>query len=193
MVSEARLVSVASGLAPVIPGWFVVNARDAAWVSNPQFGGVCIFESDEFVLRGRPDLDEYVKPAAGFVLRVVLPGRPAGYYHAESVQEDFLVLRGECLLLIEGEERRLRAWDYVHCPPMTAHTFVCVGEGPCIILAAGNRRADLQRVYPRSELALRHGAGTERDSESSEEAYGEARAEWRVERPIGWDELPWSY
>jgi hypothetical protein len=96
VVEEARLEAVASGLAPVSPGWFVVNARDAALVNNDYFGGVCIFESDDFVLRGRPDLDEYVKPAAGFTLRVVSPGRPAGLYHAETVQEDFLVRFRPC-------------------------------------------------------------------------------------------------
>ena len=91
MVTEARLERVASGLAPVTPGWFVVNTADAAWVNNESMGGVCIFESDDFVLRGRPDLTEYVKPEAGFTIRVVPPGQ-AGLYHAESVQEDFLIL-----------------------------------------------------------------------------------------------------
>jgi hypothetical protein len=70
------------------PHRFVVNARDAAWVNNDSTGGVCIFESDDFVLRGRPDLNEYVKPGTGFTLRVVSPGQPAGLYHAESVEED---------------------------------------------------------------------------------------------------------
>src|SRR5579862_9138510 len=109
MVAEARLERVASGLAPVTPGWFVVNVADAAWVSNDEsFGGVCIFESDDFVLKGRPDLSEYVKPHAGFTIRVVLPGQPAPLYHAESVHEDFLVLAGGCILIIEDEERHLR-------------------------------------------------------------------------------------
>src|SRR6185437_3925104 len=104
MVKEARLDRVASGLAPVTPGWFVVNTADAAWVTNDECsGGVCIFESDDFVLRGRPDLSEYVKPDAGFTIRVVPPGRPAGLYHAESVQEDCLILMGECILIIEGQ------------------------------------------------------------------------------------------
>ncbi len=94
MIEEARLERVASGLAPVTPGWFVVNARDAAWTDNDATQSCCIFESDDFVLRGRPDLTEYVKPGAGFVLRVLRPGRPAGMYHAESVQEDFIVLMG---------------------------------------------------------------------------------------------------
>ena len=117
MIEEARLERVASGLTPVTPGWFVVNAREAAWMNNDQTESCCIFESDDFVLRGRPDLTQYEKPGAGFVLRVLRPGRPTSMYHAESVQEDFLVLMGECVLIIEDEERHLRAWDFVHCPP----------------------------------------------------------------------------
>ena len=109
MIEEARLESVASGRAPVTPGWFVVNAREAAWMNNDQTHACCIFESDDFVLRGRPDLTEYVKPGAGFVLRVLRPGLPASLYHAESVQEDFLVLVGQCILIIEDQERHLRA------------------------------------------------------------------------------------
>ena len=116
MVEEARLERVASGLAPVTAGWFVVNARDAAWMNNDALQACCIFESDDFVLRGRPDLSEYVKPGAGFVLRVLRPGRPAGMYHAESVQEDFLVLMGECILIVEDQERHLRPWE-LRAPP----------------------------------------------------------------------------
>jgi uncharacterized cupin superfamily protein len=188
MVPEARLERVASGLAPTTPGWFTVNAADAAWTANVEMGvGVCIFESDEFVLRGRPDLTEYVKPFAGFTLRVVLPGRPAGLYHAESVQEDFLVVAGQCLLIIEGEERPLRAWDYVHCPPMTAHTFVATGDAPCVMVATGSRREDLERVYPRHETALRHRAGSEVETERPVR-----RGSWEVARPPGWDDLPWA-
>jgi quercetin dioxygenase-like cupin family protein len=191
MVEEARLESVESGLAPVTAGWFVVNARDAAWLSNDYFGGVCIFEADDFVLRGRPDLDEYIKPGAGFILRVFKPGKPSSFYHAERVQEDFLVLVGECFLLIEGEERLLRTWDFVHCPPGTAHTFVGAGDCPCVILATGNRTDDHQRVYPRSDLARRHGAGVETETTSGAEAYA-SFGEWRLERPERWNELPWA-
>jgi uncharacterized cupin superfamily protein len=188
MVNEARLERVASGLAPVTPGWFVVNAADAAWVSNVEhYGGVCIFESDEFVLRGRPDLTMYEKPHAGFTLRVVPPGRPQGLYHAESVQEDFLILQGECLLIVEDQERQLRPWDFVHCPPLTGHTFVATGDGPCIMLATGNRRDDLERIYPRSETALRHDASSETTTPEPER-----RGTWEVRRPEGWDELPWA-
>ena len=187
MVKEARLDRVASGLAPVTPGWFVVNTAEAAWVTNDDWpGGVCIFESDEFVLRGRTDLKAYGKPDAGFTLRVVPPGRPAGLYHAESVQEDFLILQGKCLLIIEDQERHLRTWDFVHCPPMTAHTFVATGNSPCVILATGNRRDDLKRVYPRSETALLHGAGSEVTTPNPER-----HGSWEVRHPEGWNELPW--
>ena len=161
MVTEARLERLVSGLAPVTPGWFVVNTADAAWTNNEWHGGVCIFESDEFVLQGRPDLTAYEKPNAGFTIRVVPPGQPSAGYHAESVQEDFLVLMGECVLIIEDQERHLRAWDFVHCPPMTAHAFVAEETGPCVILASGNRHDDLERVCPRSEVALRYDAGPE--------------------------------
>lgn len=188
MVTEARLERVASGLAPVTPGWFLVNAAEAAWVTNAEWsGGVCIFESDEFVLRGRPDLSGYEKPEAGFTLRVVPPGRPADIYHAESVQEDFLILSGEGMLIIEEEERPIRAWDFVHCPPMTAHTFVATGDAPLILIATGNRRTDLERIYPRSDAALRHAAGSEVTTTQPERT-----GHWEVRHPDGWDELPWT-
>ena len=187
MVTEARLERVESGLAPVTPGWFVVNTADAAWVTNEWYGGVCIFESDEFVLRDRPDLTAYEKPHAGFTIRVVPPGQVGTDYHAESVEEDFLVLMGECVFIIEDQERHLRPWDFVHCPPMTAHAFVAKETGPCVILATGNRRDDLERVYRRSEVALRYDAGPEADTTEPER-----RGTWEVRRPNNWEELPWA-
>jgi uncharacterized cupin superfamily protein len=187
MVAEARMEPVASGLAPVTPGWFVVNTADAAWTNHDRFGGVCIFESDEFVLRGRPDLTAYEKPYAGFTIRVVSPAHPATHYHAESVEEDFLVLMGECILIIEDQERRLKTWDFVHCPPMTGHAFVATDDGPCVILATGNRRDDLEVISPDSEAALRRGVGPEPDLPVAERT-----ARWRVERPKHWEQLPWA-
>jgi uncharacterized cupin superfamily protein len=195
VIEEARLEAVASGLAPVTPGWFVVNAADAAWMTNDLTQSCCIFESDDFVLRGRPDLSAYVKPGAGFALRVLRPGRPADMYHAESVQEDFMVLQGECILIVEDQERRLRAFDVVHCPPGVAHAFVGAGDGPCVLLCAGNRDADDEtfwRLYKRSDVAGRYGASVERDTRSDAEANAPWRGHWRVERPASWDELPWS-
>jgi uncharacterized cupin superfamily protein len=194
MIEEARLERVESGLTPVTAGWFVVNARDAAWLSNDLTQSCCIFESDDFVLRGRPDLTEYVKPGAGFALRVLRPGRPADLYHAESVQEDFLVLMGECILIVEDEERHLRAWDFAHCPPGVAHTFVGAGDGPCLLLCSGNRDLDetFRRVYKRSDVALRYGASVEKDTSSDAEANAPFRDHWRLGHPESWGELPWS-
>ena len=122
------------------------------------------------------------------------PGRPAGMYHAESVQEDFLVLIGECILIIEDEERHLRAWDFVHCPPGAAHTFVGAGDGRCVVVATGNRDFDDEtfwREYRRSEVALRYGASVESDTTSGAEGNVPGRDQWRVERPKSWSKLPW--
>jgi uncharacterized cupin superfamily protein len=102
---------------------------------------------------------------------VLQPGQPSGLYHAETAQEDFLVLAGECLLVIDGEERPLRAWDFVHCPPRTAYAFVGAGDGPCLIFMTGARTADKEIVYPSSDLARRHGAGVETDTRRAVEAY----------------------
>jgi uncharacterized cupin superfamily protein len=112
-------------------------------------------------------------------------------YHGESNQEDFLVLAGDCLLLVEEQERRLRAWDFVHCPPGTLHGFVGAGDGPCAILMVGARDPNERIVYPVSPLALRYGAGVERGTEDPREAYAGC-PEPQLRRPAGWQELPWA-
>jgi uncharacterized cupin superfamily protein len=150
-MGEARLERRPAGLEPVSDGWFVVNVSDAAWVTNAAMGAACVFEGDEAPF-----------PQVGYTIAVVEPGQPSGMYHRETAdQEDFLVLAGECLLLIEGQERRLHAWDFVHCPPGTDHIFVGAGDGPCVIFMTGSRADRKAIVYPREELALRHGAGVE--------------------------------
>jgi uncharacterized cupin superfamily protein len=183
MVEEARLEKSDAGLAPVTEGWFVVNVRDAAWVTNDAFGAACIFEGD----------DTPPFPDLGFTLSVLRPGQSSGLYHSEANQEDFLVLAGECLLLVEGEERTLRAWDLVHCPAGTEHVFVGAGDGPCLIFMTGARAGWPEKgiVYPRSELALRHGAGVEAKTTSPAEAY-DPFPKWRPGRPDRWDGLPWA-
>src|SRR5919199_5959490 len=112
-IDEAKLEDVGSGLAPVTPGWFVVNAGDAAWVRNEAFGHRCVFESSDRVLQERPDAEPQYFTETGFTLAVLEPGKPSGMYHAESAQEDFLVLAGTCLLVIEEQERQLRARGFV--------------------------------------------------------------------------------
>ena len=97
-------------------------------------------------------------------LRVLEPGQPNGLYHSENQQEAFLVLSGECRLLVEGEERLLRPWDFFHCPPWTEHIFVGAGDEPCVILMAGTRTPDEQLLYPVSELAARYGASVEEET-----------------------------
>jgi uncharacterized cupin superfamily protein len=191
MVEEARLEELDSGRAPVSDGWFVVNVRDAAWLTNEAFGARCVFEGDRPVLRRRPDLSVHKFADVGFTLQVIRPGQPSTLYHAETNQEDFLVLAGECLLLVEGEERPLEAWDFVHCPPGTAHAFVGTGDGPCVIFMTGGRTREKDTLYPRSDLARRYGAGVETETRSPSEAYAQF-PHWQPERPEGWTGLPWS-
>ena len=180
MPAEAKLEQGPSGLAPATGGWFVVNVRDTAWNTHPVFGADCRFESSEQEFAG-----------VGINICVLQPGQPNCYYHSESVDEHFLVLDGECILLVEGDERRLGAWDFVHCAPGTEHVFVGAGERPCAILMVGARDEDASIVYPRSDLALRHGAGVETETSSPAEAYA-AFERPEPGRPAGWDALPWA-
>ena len=191
MVDEARLEEVGSGVAPVNPGWFVVNIAESAWINNAAFGSRCVFESSPRVLEGRPGVEPQMFPQVGFTLAVLEPGKPTGMYHAESSQEDFLVLTGECLLLIAGEERRLRAWDFVHCPGGTEHVFVGTEGAPCVIFMTGARIAGKTIVYPHSELALAHAAGVEEETAAPREAYAPFPA-WTLGRPDAWAALPWA-
>ena len=101
-------------------------------------------------------------------------------YHAEGAQEDFLVLSGECLLIVEGEERLLRQWDFVHCPAWTEHVFVGAGDGPCVVLAVGGRTEGRGVRYVVNETALRHGAGVEEETSEPSVAY----ARFAEDRPI---------
>ena len=142
---------------------------------------------DAFIVEG----DDAGFDQVGYTIGVLQPGQSGGRYHRESAQEDFLVLSGECLLLIEEEERPLKAWDFVHCPPGTNHSFVGAGDGPCVIFMTGARLEDKGIVYPRSELAIRHGAGVETDTSSPAEAYAPF-PKWKDGRPASWDGLPWG-
>jgi uncharacterized cupin superfamily protein len=172
VISEARLERTDGGLVPAGAGWFVLNARDARWLEG-DFGAYTRFEGESRF------------PQIGINIGVLAPGQAACMYHGEDEQEDFLVLRGECLLLIEGQERRLKAWDFVHCPAWTEHVFVGAGEGPCAILAVGARLSD-EVVYPVSELARRHRAGVARETRDPDEAYAGAAEDVPVGYREGW-------
>jgi uncharacterized cupin superfamily protein len=190
-VPEARLVDTGAGLAPQSDGWFVVNVADVTWMRHDTFGARCNFEADGRLANERPELHVQQHPQLGFRLHVLEPGKPSTMYHRESAQEDFLVLRGECLLIVDGRERRLRAWDLFHAAPGTAHAFVGAGDAPCVMLMVGARSEDGTIVYPRDETALRHGAGVETETEHPRVAYSPF-GHWRLARPDGRDELPWS-
>src|SRR6478672_4193868 len=162
---EAPLEDSSSGLAPAGDGWFVVNVRDAQWLTSENgekqpSGSECSFES------AKAEFSEL-----GIRLHVLPPGEPNGLYHSESTQEDFLVLAGECLLLVEGEERRLRAWDFVHCPPGTEHIFVGAGAKPCVILMVGARAENWNVLYSVSELVRRYGASADEETSDPRRAY----------------------
>jgi uncharacterized cupin superfamily protein len=179
-VPEARLDDSGSGLAPAGEGWFVVNVRDAEWWLSSTFGSGCGFESQDVSF-----------PQLGINLSVLEPGESNCLYHSESQQEAFLVLSGECKLLVDGEERLLEAWDFFHCPAGTEHVFVGAGDGPCVILMAGARTADEKLHYPLSELAARYGASAEQDTPDPKEAYARFERPQRA-RPPYWDRLPWA-
>lgn len=179
---EARLEESGSGLAPTTEGWFVVNVRDAEWWFAETRGARCAFENEY----GDPPVEF---DQLGINLTVLEQGQTS-LYHAEENQEAFLVLAGECALIVENEERRLRAWDFFHCPPWTEHAFVGGGEDPCVILMLGSRTGPGVR-YPVSEVAARYGASVAEETSEWRQAY--ATVEWfRRERPPSWARLPWG-
>jgi uncharacterized cupin superfamily protein len=156
--------------------WYVRNARDMKWWDVRPRGFVAELVDDD-------------KPQVGVNLFVLEPGNPMAMYHWEADQEGFLVLSGEALLIVDDEERTLRAWDYFHCPPSVPHTIVGAGDGPCAILALG-ARDDQEGAdwggYPYSELAMKHDASAEEETTDAKVAYArfpsgqptEFREEW---------------
>lgn len=159
MTREAKLQRTEHGLVPEGAGWFVVNVAEAEWISNDRFGTACLFQGNSRC------------PGLGVNIHVIQPGESNCLYHHESEPEAFLVLSGECLALIDGEQRPLKAWDYVHCPPGVAHVFIGAGSGPCAILMIGRRAEGTELFYPKSELAARYGASTTEETPDPRVAY----------------------
>ena len=173
MVPEASYERTDAGVFPAGGGWFVLNAREAGWFDG-DFGAFTRFEGPQSRFG-----------ALGINIGVLAPGQASCLYHGENEQEDFLVLSGRCLLLIEGEERPLQAWDFVHCPAWTEHVFVGAGDGPCALLAVGTR-TNGGVVYPESELAQRHGAGVDRETQEPDEAYARFAKDTATRYRAGW-------
>jgi uncharacterized cupin superfamily protein len=168
VVPEAKLEPTEAGLVPVSAGWFVMNARDARWFDRPGRG-------NSLPLTGADDDEaETLFPMHGMSIQVLPPGEPNGTYHWETEQEDFLVLAGEALLVVEGQERRLEQWDFVHCPPETKHIFVGAGDSACVILAASSRQFQKDGpwgYYCADETAARYNASSPEDTQDGELAY----------------------
>ena len=160
-----------------MPDWFVRNVADNEWWVNEKFGA-------------RTMLVPY-ESQVGVRVHVLEPGKPSTLYHRESEQEGFLVIEGECLLIVEGEEVRLRAWDYFHCPPGTTHSFVGAGDGPCVVVTLGGRSEDGTILYALDETAASHDAVAEQETDTPSEAYAPF-PKWEPGRPGAWDTLPWN-
>jgi uncharacterized cupin superfamily protein len=176
VVPEAPLWMTRNGLVADVNGWFVVNARESRWRAEGPLGVYCTFEGKRRF------------PQLGFNINVLEPGQALGMYHREKAQEGFLVLAGTCTLIVEGEERPLRAWDYFHCPPGTEH--VIVGSGPevAVVVAVGARGRGVGGgvVYPVSKVAARLGASVEHETRNPAEAYAGVHADLPRSRWVGY-------
>src|SRR5215203_1442914 len=170
-VPEAQLKQTDDGIVPRGKGWFVLNARDVSWIRSEERGQDTDFEGGQ----------EWTE--LGFRIQVLNPGQ-RGLYHGERGQEDFLVVAGECVLVIEGEERRLQAWDFVHCPPWTKHVFVGAGDGPCAIVMVGSRVGGFDVLYAVSDVAAKYDACVPEETARPDEAY----ARWGPEEPSRYGE-----
>jgi uncharacterized cupin superfamily protein len=174
-VKEASSEETPYGRYITSDGWFVLNLADALAVRNEEKGGA------------RYPLEPREPPFADFGARVAVlwPGEPNALYHSEGVQEGFLVLSGECTLIVEEEEQPLRQWDYFHCPADTRHIIVGAGERPCAILMIGARPEVETLHYPVSEVAAKHGASAAEETDDPDEAYADWPGEYLPVR------LPW--
>jgi uncharacterized cupin superfamily protein len=155
-----------NGLVTDGEGWFVVNACESRWRDEGPLGSYCTFEGKRRF------------PQLGVNINVLEPGQALAMYHREHAQEGFLVVAGECLLIVEGQERPLKRWDFFHCPPETEHVIVATGKGAAVVVAVGARGRGIGGgiVYVVSEVAARHGASVDRETTKSTEAYANAHA-----------------
>jgi mannose-6-phosphate isomerase-like protein (cupin superfamily) len=163
VVHESKPEQTEHGLVPTGEGWFVLNLRDAVWRHADGRGAVCV-ALDDFE-------NEHLDVQYGVNPFVLMPGEPMSMYHWEGDQEAFLVVSGDAVLVVEGEERPVRAWDFVHCPPQTKHVLVGAGSGPCVVIAVGARAHD-ELGFPVDAVAKRHGASVDQETMDGGAAYG---------------------
>ena len=175
MTPQAPLRMTKFGYMPDGEGWFVVSAREIRWREWGPLGVYCDFEGKRRF------------PQLGVNISVLEPGQSLGRYHRENGQEGFLVLAGRCVLVVEDEERELRAWDFFHSPPGTAHMIVGAGDGPSVVLAVGARGLSRKGlVYPVSEVATKHDVSVAQETSKPEEAYADLERPARVAYEGGW-------
>jgi uncharacterized cupin superfamily protein len=175
VVPEAPLRMTKYGFMPDAQGWFVVSAREIRWRAWSRLGVYCDFEGKRRF------------PHLGVNISVLEPGESLGRYHRENAQEGFLVLSGRCVLVVEDEERELRAWDFFHSPPGTAHMIVGAGDEPAVVLAVGARGLSRKGlVYPVSEVAAKHGVSVPEETTKPGEAYADLERPTRVTYQDGW-------
>jgi uncharacterized cupin superfamily protein len=173
-VQEARLIGTPQGRVPEGEGWFIVNVADARAMQSDRFGCAARFEgAAEF-------------PDFGINVRVLEPGQPNCLYHRESVPEAFLVLSGECVAIVEEQERPMVKGDFLYAPPGTAHVFVGAGDEPCAILMVGGRSDTLELQYPVSEVAARYGASVEQETDTGKVAYAGMTPPKPCKLPVPW-------
>jgi uncharacterized cupin superfamily protein len=173
---EARVVQTNVGRRVEGEGWFVLNVAEACWETTQRGGTWSVLEADDARF-GQFGIGVHVLP----------PGETPGFYHAESDQEGFLVLSGECLAIVEGQERRLRQWDYLHCPPGTRHITIGASVEPCAILMVGARTKGKVINYPADPVAAAHGASVQHDADNARQAY----AQWEGPRTFTRVAAPW--
>ncbi|HEX6951576.1 MAG TPA: cupin domain-containing protein [Gaiellaceae bacterium] len=174
-MDEATFDETPYGRNPAAEGWFVLNLGDALALRNEEKGGAVI----PLEPRGGP-FENF-----GVNVHVVWPGEPSALYHSENAREAFLVLSGECTLIVEEQERPLRQWDFFHCPAGTRHIFVGAGDGPCAILMIGGRSPAEELNYPVSEVAAKYGASVAQETPNPDEAYADWPGEY-VPVPLSW-------
>jgi uncharacterized cupin superfamily protein len=179
-VAEARLRTSKNGLVTDGEGWFVVNAQDSRWREEGPLGSYCTFEGKRRF------------PHFGINISVLEPGETMGMYHRENGQEAFLVLAGECTLIVEGKERRLVTWDFFYCAPGTEHIIVAAGQQSAVVLAVGARGRGVGGgiLYTVCKAAARYGASVARETTKPATAYakireGLPRSRWIKCKP-GW-------
>jgi uncharacterized cupin superfamily protein len=182
VIPESKLEQTEHGLVPQGAGWYVLNMRDAEWRYADGRGAVCVMSDDFEGRRREPD-------QLGVNAFVLGPGEPMAMYHWEADQEEFLLVSGEAVLIVEGEERPLLAWDFVHCPPKTKHVLVGAGTGPCLVVAVGSRAHDGQPGslgFPADEVAGRHGASVAQDTTDGGAAYASVPSRVPTAYRDGW-------